>query len=112
VFGVVDIDTTVTPATIAFTLCGRSKPCKPGEEPAPTTGLDVEGEQDNVPFTVKITDADLGVKPEAAAAPAATPAAVADAPAAPAKEEAAAKPPEAKPAAAPATEAAKTAAPQ
>jgi len=87
VFGVVDIDTTVTPATIAFTLCARGKPCKPGEEPAPTTALDVEGEQDNVPFTVKITDADLGVKPETAAAaepaPVAAPPAAAEATAAP-----------------------------
>lgn len=62
VFGVVDIDTSVQPATIAFTLCAKDKPCKPGEEPAPTTGLDQEGEKENVPFTFKITEDDIGPK--------------------------------------------------
>jgi alkaline phosphatase D len=62
VFGVVDFDTTVTPATIAFTLCARGMPCEPGAEPAPTTGLDREGAQENVPFTVKITEDDIGPK--------------------------------------------------
>ena len=62
VFGVVDIDTTVTPATIAFTACASGKPCKPGEEKAPTTGLDVQGDQENVPFTIKITEEDIGPK--------------------------------------------------
>lgn len=62
VFGVVDFDTTVKPATIAFTLCARGMPCTPGAEPAPTTGIDQEGAQDNVPFTVKITEDDIGPK--------------------------------------------------
>jgi alkaline phosphatase D len=62
VFGVVDFDTTVEPATIAFTVCGRGKPCKPGEEPAPVTSLDVEGERENVPFTVRIDADDIGPK--------------------------------------------------
>jgi hypothetical protein len=60
VFGVVDIDTSVSPATIAFTLCAKGKPCKPGEELAPTTGLDQEGAKENVPFTFKITESDIG----------------------------------------------------
>jgi phosphodiesterase/alkaline phosphatase D-like protein len=114
VFGVVDIDTTVTPATIAFTLCGRGKPCKPGEEPAPTTGMDVEGEQENVPLTVKITDADLGLKtePTAEAAPTPAPAVAAEAATETVKEDAPAKDPSAKPAPAAETEAAKTPAPK
>lgn len=60
VFGVVDIDTTVDPAAIALTLCALDKPCRPGEEPAPGTGLDVEGDSENVPFTVHLTSRDLG----------------------------------------------------
>jgi len=70
VFGVVDIDTSVKPATIAFTLCAKGKPCKPGEEPAPKTGLDQEGPQENVPFTFKITEDDIGPIGAPAAAPA------------------------------------------
>jgi alkaline phosphatase D len=70
VFGVVDIDTSVKPATIAFTLCAKGKPCKPGEEPAPTTGLDQEGAQENVPFTLKITEDDIGPIGAPAVAPA------------------------------------------
>lgn len=60
VFGVVDIDTTLEPATIALTLCALDKPCRPGEEPGPGTRLDVEGESENVPFTVHLTSRDLG----------------------------------------------------
>ena len=60
VFGVVDLDTTVEPATVAFTLCALGRPCRPGEEPAPVSGLDEEGERENVPFTVKLTELDFG----------------------------------------------------
>jgi phosphodiesterase/alkaline phosphatase D-like protein len=60
VFGVVDIDTTVEPTDIALTLCAADKPCQPGEEPAPETGLDLEGESENVPFTIHLTSQDLG----------------------------------------------------
>jgi alkaline phosphatase D len=60
VFGVVDIDTTVEPFSVALTLCAADKPCRPGEEPNPGTGLDVEGESENVPFTVHLTGRDLG----------------------------------------------------
>lgn len=69
VFGVVDIDTSVTPATIAFTLCAKGKPCKPGEEPAPTSSVDVGGDKENVPYTFKITADDIGPKEPGAAKP-------------------------------------------
>jgi phosphodiesterase/alkaline phosphatase D-like protein len=60
VFGVVDIDTTQEPVTIDLTLCAAEKPCRPGEEPGPGTSLDVEGESENVPFTLHLTSQDLG----------------------------------------------------
>lgn len=63
VFGVVDIDTTLEPATIALTLCAEDKPCSPGEEPEPGTGLDLEAEEENVPFTVRLT-ADDFIRPK------------------------------------------------
>jgi alkaline phosphatase D len=62
VFGVVDIDTTVKPAAIALTLCRGDQPCSPGREPAPGTGLDVEGAEENVPFTVQLTSDQLGFR--------------------------------------------------
>src|ERR1700755_1398727 len=55
VFGVVDFDTTQSPAQIAFTLCALGKPCKPGQEAAPKTGLNVRGADENVPFTFRFT---------------------------------------------------------
>jgi hypothetical protein len=60
VFGVVDIDTTRDPIEVALTLCALGKPCRPGEEPEPETGLDREGDQENVPFTIHLTGRDLG----------------------------------------------------
>jgi alkaline phosphatase D len=63
VFGVVDIDTTVEPARVDLTLCADQKPCTPGREPEPSTGLDVNGEPDNVPFTIHLTTDDFGVTP-------------------------------------------------
>jgi alkaline phosphatase D len=63
VFGVVDIDTTVEPARVDLTLCADQKPCAPGREPEPTTGLDVDGEPDNLPFTIHLTTDDIGVTP-------------------------------------------------
>jgi phosphodiesterase/alkaline phosphatase D-like protein len=66
VFGLVDIDTTVKPATITFTLCAKDKPCKPGEEKPPASALDEEGDKETVPYTFKITEDDIGPKePEA-----------------------------------------------
>ena len=62
VFGVVDIDTRPTPATIALTLCAGGQPCKPGEEPDPSSGLDLESYAENVPFTLRLTTADLGLE--------------------------------------------------
>jgi alkaline phosphatase D len=62
VFGVVDIDTRVDPATIDLTLCAAGAPCAPGAEPAPGTSLDVDGLADNVPFTVHLTTDDIGPK--------------------------------------------------
>jgi hypothetical protein len=62
VFGIVDIDTTVKPATIAFTLCAQDKPCKPGEEKPPSSDLDKEGDKETVPYTLKITEDDIGPK--------------------------------------------------
>jgi alkaline phosphatase D len=59
-FGVVDIDTTARPATIALTLCRGDQPCSPGREPDPGTSLDVEGAAENVPFTIRLTAHDLG----------------------------------------------------
>lgn len=76
VFGVLDIDTTAEPAAFAFTACAKDKACNPGAEHAPSTGLDVEGDQENVPFTVKFTADDLGPKgaaPKQAAPPQAAP---------------------------------------
>jgi phosphodiesterase/alkaline phosphatase D-like protein len=60
VFGVVDIDTTHDPIEVALTLCALGRPCRPGEEPEPETGLDREGDQENVPFTIHLTERDLG----------------------------------------------------
>lgn len=60
VYGVVDIDTTQDPTNIALTLCALDKPCRPGEEQGPGTGVDVEGESENVPFTIHLTGRDLG----------------------------------------------------
>jgi alkaline phosphatase D len=64
VYGVVDIDTTQDPINIALTLCALDKPCRPAEEPEPGTGLDVEGESENVPFTIHLTGRDLGRQDE------------------------------------------------
>jgi alkaline phosphatase D len=61
VFGVVDVDTTQEPMSLALTLCADEKPCRPGEEPEPGTALDVEGEAENVPFTVHLSAHDLGL---------------------------------------------------
>jgi alkaline phosphatase D len=61
VFGVLDIDTEPTPAHLDITLCAAGAPCNPGHEPEPTTGRDLHGDQDNVPFTVHLTADDLGV---------------------------------------------------
>ena len=44
-------------------LPAKGKPCKPGKEPAPKTGLDQEGAQENVPFTFKITEDDIKTLP-------------------------------------------------
>jgi phosphodiesterase/alkaline phosphatase D-like protein len=60
VFGVIDVDTTQDPIDVALTLCALDKPCRPGEEQAPGTGLDVEGDSENVPFTIHLTGRDLG----------------------------------------------------
>jgi phosphodiesterase/alkaline phosphatase D-like protein len=68
VFGVVDIDTTREPSAIALTLCASDKPCRPGEEPGPGTSFDVEGDSENVPFTIHLTGSDLG-KPDHASGP-------------------------------------------
>jgi alkaline phosphatase D len=54
VFGVLDIDTRLEPPQVALTLCAQGKPCQPGEEPEPTTGLDVMGDAEDVPFTVRL----------------------------------------------------------
>lgn len=62
VFGVVDFDTIARPATVAFTLCAAGKPCKPGEEPVPTTGLNVSGAAENVPFTLRFASDDFGTR--------------------------------------------------
>jgi phosphodiesterase/alkaline phosphatase D-like protein len=59
-YGVVDIDTTREPTSIALTLCALDKPCRPGEERSPGTGVDLEGERENVPFTIHLTGRDLG----------------------------------------------------
>ena len=64
VFGVVDIDTTVQPYTVDLTLCALDKPCQPGAEPEPKTGLDVEGAQENVPYTVHLSARDIGLPKE------------------------------------------------
>ena len=48
------------PARIAFTLCALGKPCKPGSEPAPKTGLNLRGAEENVPFTFRFTTTDIG----------------------------------------------------
>lgn len=74
VFGVVDFDTTVKPATVALTLCAKDKPCAPGEEPAPTSSRDLEGAAENVPFTVRFHADQVGprsgsVPPEPAGHP-------------------------------------------
>jgi hypothetical protein len=61
VFGVVDFDTSKAPATVAFTLCAGGKPCRPGAEPVPKTGLNVRDAEENVPFTLKFSTADFGV---------------------------------------------------
>jgi hypothetical protein len=66
VFGIIDIDTTVKPATIAFTMCAKGKPCNPGAEKPPASSLDQEGDKETVPFTVKITEDDIGpIEPSA-----------------------------------------------
>jgi alkaline phosphatase D len=62
VFGVVDFDTRKSPASIAFTLCAFGKPCHPGAEPAPKTGLNLRGADENVPFTFRFTTADYGIR--------------------------------------------------
>jgi alkaline phosphatase D len=62
VFGVLDIDTQLTPAHIDITLCAGGKPCDPGREAEPTTGLNLQGAQENVPFTIHLTADDLGVR--------------------------------------------------
>jgi alkaline phosphatase D len=61
VFGVLDIDTEPTPAHLDITLCAAGAPCDPGHEPEPTSGLNLHGPQDDVPFTVHLTADDLGV---------------------------------------------------
>ena len=60
VFGVVDVDSTGLPLHVDLTLCAADKPCSPGREPEPTTGLDIDGTQDNVPFTIHLTSDDFG----------------------------------------------------
>jgi alkaline phosphatase D len=65
-FGVIDIDTTVKPATIAFTMCAKGKPCNPGAEKPPASSLDEEGDKETMPYTVKITEDDIGpIEPSA-----------------------------------------------
>lgn len=61
VYGVVDIDTTVQPYTVDLTLCALDKPCRPGAEPEPKTGLDPDGAHENVPFTVHLSARDIGL---------------------------------------------------
>ena len=63
VFGVVDIDTRIQPATIDLTLCAEGLSCSPGEEPDPGSALDQPPEADNVPFTIHLTTDDLGSRP-------------------------------------------------
>jgi alkaline phosphatase D len=55
VFGVVDIDTRASPATIDFTLCVADQPCSPPHEAAPSPG--------HAPFSFHLTSDELGVPP-------------------------------------------------
>jgi phosphodiesterase/alkaline phosphatase D-like protein len=61
VYGVIDIDTTETPATLVYTLCDADVPCHPGDEPTPTTPLDIPGPDDNVPYTFRFTVTPAGL---------------------------------------------------
>jgi hypothetical protein len=68
-FGVVDVDTTVTPLRVALTMCNGRKRCRAGQEPPPRSALELEGAEETVPYTVVLSGDDLGpVLPAAAPA--------------------------------------------
>lgn len=59
-YGVVDIDTTVAPATIKLTVCATDLPCDPGNEPLPSTPFDAPRGADTIPTTISLTLNDMG----------------------------------------------------
>ena len=59
VFGVVDIDTSVDVPRIDFTLCAVDETCEPHEHATPATAFDGEGEEETVPFTVRLSAHDF-----------------------------------------------------
>lgn len=60
VYGVVDVDTTVTPLRIALTMCDARKRCRAGREKPPRSPFDLEGARETVPYTVVLRGVDLG----------------------------------------------------
>jgi alkaline phosphatase D len=60
-YGVVAIDTTVSPATIKLTVCAVDLPCRPGQEPPPSTPLQAPtGANESIPVTVSLDLDDMG----------------------------------------------------
>jgi len=63
VYAVIDVDTTRVPVSIVYTLCDADAPCRPGEEPEPSTGTDLAPPDDNVPYTLRFEVTDTGLMP-------------------------------------------------
>lgn len=59
-YGVVDIDTTQSPATIKLTVCAVDLPCRPGEEPPPSTPRQAPPDNESIPTTVSLDLTDMG----------------------------------------------------